>query len=53
MPRRAAPTILHQIAAVRGAINGLMAEVLEEHVRTHIADPRSPVTPNEPKEPMS
>lgn len=31
--------ILHQIAAVRGAIHGLMAEVLEEHVRTHIADP--------------
>ncbi len=31
--------ILHQIAAVRGAINGLMVEVLEEHVRAHIADP--------------
>ena len=31
--------ILHQIAAVRGAINGLMAEVVEEHVRTHVADP--------------
>ncbi len=31
--------VLHQIAAVRGAINGLMTEVLEEHVRTHIADP--------------
>lgn len=31
--------ILHQIAATRGAINGLMAEVLEEHIRTHIADP--------------
>ena len=31
--------ILHQIAAVRGAINGLMAEVLEEHVHTHVADP--------------
>ncbi len=31
--------ILHQIAGVRGAINGLMAEVLEEHVHTHIADP--------------
>lgn len=30
--------VLHQIAAVRGAMNGLMAEVLEEHVRTHIAD---------------
>jgi FrmR/RcnR family transcriptional regulator, repressor of frmRAB operon len=31
--------VLHQIAAVRGAINGLMAEVLEQHVRTHIAAP--------------
>lgn len=31
--------ILHQIAAVRGATSGLMAEVLEEHVRTHVADP--------------
>ena len=31
--------ILHQIAATRGAINGLMAEVLEEHIRTHVADP--------------
>lgn len=31
--------VLHQIAAVRGAINGLMGEVLEEHVRTHIANP--------------
>ncbi|MBZ0070127.1 MAG: metal/formaldehyde-sensitive transcriptional repressor [Gammaproteobacteria bacterium] len=31
--------VLHQIAAVRGAINGLMAEVLEDHIRTHIADP--------------
>jgi DNA-binding FrmR family transcriptional regulator len=31
--------VLHQIVAVRGAINGLMGEVLEEHVRTHIANP--------------
>lgn len=31
--------ILHQIAGVRGAMNGLMLEVLEEHVRTHMADP--------------
>ena len=31
--------VLHQIAAVRGAITGLMAEVLEDHVRSHIADP--------------
>ena len=28
--------ILHSIAACRGALNGLMAEVLEEHVRDHL-----------------
>jgi DNA-binding FrmR family transcriptional regulator len=31
--------VLHQIAAVRGAMNGLMAEVIEDHVHTHIASP--------------
>ncbi|PJI96040.1 DNA-binding FrmR family transcriptional regulator [Acidovorax sp. 69] len=31
--------ILHQIAAVRGAMGGLMTEVLEQHVHTHIASP--------------
>lgn len=31
--------VLHQIAAVRGAMNGLMAEVIEDHVQTHIAGP--------------
>lgn len=31
--------IVHQIAAIRGAIHGLMAEVIEGHVRVHIADP--------------
>ncbi len=29
--------VLHQIAAVRGAMNGLMAEVIEDHIQTHIA----------------
>jgi DNA-binding FrmR family transcriptional regulator len=29
--------VMHQIAAVRGAMNSLMTEVLEEHVLTHIA----------------
>ncbi len=28
--------VLQQIAAIRGAINGLMAEVLEGHVRDHL-----------------
>ena len=31
--------ILHQIAAARGAMNGLMTEVIEDHIQTHIANP--------------
>ena len=34
--------MLHQIAAVRGAIGGLMAQVIEDHIRTHIAHPDIP-----------
>jgi DNA-binding FrmR family transcriptional regulator len=30
--------VLQQIAACRGSINGLMAEVLEGHIRFHVAD---------------
>ena len=30
--------VLHQIAAVRGAINGLMVEVIEDHIQTHVAN---------------
>jgi len=28
--------VLQQIAAIRGAANGLMAEVLESHIREHL-----------------
>ena len=31
--------ILHAIAACHGAVKGLMAEVLEGHIRFHIVDP--------------
>ena len=31
--------VLQQIAACRGAIGGLMSEVLEGHVREHVVDP--------------
>lgn len=31
--------ILHLIAATRGAMNGLMGEVMEAHVREHLAAP--------------
>jgi DNA-binding FrmR family transcriptional regulator len=29
--------VLQLLAACRGAINGLMAEVLEDHIRDHVA----------------
>lgn len=32
-------TVLQQLAAIRGAVNGLMAEVLESHIREEFADP--------------
>lgn len=32
--------ILHLIAGSRGAMDGLMAEVLEGHIRVHVADPK-------------
>ena len=31
--------VLNQIVSARGAMNGLMAEVLAEHVQQHIANP--------------
>jgi DNA-binding FrmR family transcriptional regulator len=31
--------VLQLIAGARGAINGLMAEVMEDHIRAHIIDP--------------
>ncbi|BAP43687.1 metal/formaldehyde-sensitive transcriptional repressor [Pseudomonas sp. 21LCFQ010] len=30
--------ILQQIAAIRGAVNGLMAEVMDGHIRDHLGD---------------
>ncbi|MEQ7918652.1 metal/formaldehyde-sensitive transcriptional repressor [Xanthomonas sp. WHRI 1810A] len=32
-------TTLHLVAATRGAINGLMEEIIEEHARAHVAHP--------------
>lgn len=31
--------VLQQLAACRGALNGVMAEILEDHVRYHVVDP--------------
>jgi len=33
--------VLHLIAGVRGAMAGLMAEVVENHVRSHLVDPET------------
>ena len=31
--------ILMLLAAIRGGVNSLMAEILEDHIRLHISDP--------------
>lgn len=31
--------ILHLLAATRGGLNGLMSEVIEDHIREHVASP--------------
>jgi FrmR/RcnR family transcriptional regulator, repressor of rcnA expression len=31
--------VLHLIVAARGALNGLMTEVIEDHIRVHVVDP--------------
>jgi DNA-binding FrmR family transcriptional regulator len=35
--------VMHQIAGARGAMAGLMAEVVEDHVRTHLVDAGTPM----------
>ena len=32
---------MHLIASTRAAMAGLMAEVVEDHVRTHLVDPET------------
>jgi DNA-binding FrmR family transcriptional regulator len=36
--------LLQLIAAARGAMNGLMAELLEGHIRFHVLDPKQKIT---------
>ena len=33
--------IMHMIAGIRGSVAGLMAEVVEDHIRTHLVDPET------------
>ena len=41
--------VLQVIASVRGAMNGLMAEVMEDHIRFHVVDPARERDPNRAK----
>ncbi len=40
--------VLQQIAAIRGAVNGLMTEVMEGHIREHLGSDR--MTPEQRQE---
>jgi DNA-binding FrmR family transcriptional regulator len=31
--------VLHLVVAARGAMNSLMAEIIADHIRTHVVDP--------------
>ena len=44
---RECAAILQTIAACRGAINGLMAEILEDQIRHHVMDPDKPPDPEQ------
>lgn len=39
--------ILHTIAACRGAIDGLMGQVMEGHIREHVLDERRKASPEQ------
>lgn len=32
--------VMQLVVSVRGAANGLMTELIEDHIRTHVADPQ-------------
>ena len=37
-------TVLQQATACRGALDGFIAEVIEDHIREHMVDPAAPAT---------
>ena len=39
--------VLQLITAARGAMNGLMAELLEGHIRFHVIDPKKIISPKQ------
>ena len=41
--------VMHLVAAARGALNGFMAEIVEDHIRFHVSDPTSDPDPDRAK----
>jgi len=41
--------VLMLVASLRGAVHGLSAEVLEDHIRNHVVDPDSDTDPERAK----
>ncbi|NDV85408.1 metal-sensing transcriptional repressor [Aurantimonas aggregata] len=41
--------VLQLVASVRGAVNGLTIELIEEHVRNHVVDPEHEDDPEKAK----
>ena len=41
--------ILNLVASVRGAINGLTVELIEDHIRHHVVDPDTDTDPHRAK----
>lgn len=41
--------VLMLVASVRGAVTGLTAELLEDHIRHHVVDPASEKNPDKAK----
>ncbi|MPZ54347.1 MAG: metal-sensing transcriptional repressor [Acidimicrobiia bacterium] len=37
--------VLRLVASIRGAVNGLTAEVMEDHIRNHVVDPNNEPDP--------
>lgn len=38
--------VLNQVASVRGAVTGLTAELIEDHIRNHVVDPARETDPD-------
>ncbi len=41
--------VLMLVASLRGAVHGLSAEVMEDHIRNHVADPATDTDPDRAK----